>query len=50
MDTRRGCVCLGNVALARFVGSGSWVGELDPGMMYVTFWVGRVTVVVPVGW
>jgi hypothetical protein len=29
---RRGCVCLGNVALARFVGSGSWGGELDPGM------------------
>ena len=30
--TRSGCVCLGNVTLARFVGSTSWSEELDPGM------------------
>ncbi len=28
-DTRRACVCLGNVALTHFVGSGSWGGEVS---------------------
>ena len=30
--TRRGCVYLGNVPLARFVGFASWGEELDSGM------------------
>jgi hypothetical protein len=30
--TRRGCVCLGNVGLTRFVGFDCWCEELDSGM------------------